>query len=152
MKILLLEDVKGQGKKGQVLEVNDGYARNFLIHKKLAIAATSNTINELEQKRAAEIKQRAVEKQAAIELLNKLNGTTIKVQVKCGDNGKIFGSVTTKELSQVLEKSGFPVDRKMIMLKEPIKAIGRTMIDVKVYFDMVARVNVVVEPIEAIKN
>lgn len=145
MKVVLLEDVKAQGKKGEIIEVNEGYARNFLIKKKLAIPATNSTLNEIEQRKAAEKRQKELEKQAAKEMYDKINGSTVKVNVKCGESGKLFGSVTTKEISQAFADIGYDVDRKCILLKEPIKNIGRTMIDVKLYHEMTARVNLVVE-------
>lgn len=145
MKVILLEDVKAQGKKGQIIEVNDGYARNFLLKKNLAAPATASVLNELKQKEAAEARQRELEKAAAQSLYDNINGTTVKVKVKCGDSGKLFGSVTSKEIADALNEYGYKVDKKMIMLKEPIKNIGREMVDVKVYQDMTARVNVVIE-------
>ena len=145
MKVILLEDVKAQGKKGQIIEVNDGYARNFLLKKNLAAPATASVLNELKQKEAAEARQRELEKAAAQSLYDNINGTTVKVKVKCGDSGKLFGSVTAKEIADALNEHGYTVDKKMIMLKEPIKNIGREMVDVKVYQDMTARVNVVID-------
>jgi len=145
MKVILLEDVKDQGKKGNVIDVNEGYARNFLIKKNLAAPATSGVLNEIAQKKAAEARHKEMEKKAAKELLDKINGITVKVKVKCGESGKLFGSVTSKEIADALTNDGYEVDKKMVMLKEPIKNIGRAMVDIKVYHEMTARVNVVVE-------
>jgi large subunit ribosomal protein L9 len=145
MKVILLEDVKSQGKKGEVVDVNEGYARNCLIKKNLAAPATQSVLNELEQKKAAEARHKQAEKKAAEELMNRLNGITVKVKVKSGESGKLFGSVTTKEIADALNEIGYAVDKKMIMIKEPVKSIGRVMIDVKVYAEMTARINLVVE-------
>ncbi|MGI6701136.1 MAG: 50S ribosomal protein L9 [Christensenellales bacterium] len=145
MKVILLCDVKAQGKSGDIIEVNDGYARNFLIKKNLAVAATPQAVNELEQKKQSERRQKELERQAAKELYDKINGATVSVKVKCGESGKLFGSVTAKEIADALNESGFAVDKKMVLLKEPVKNIGRTMVDVKLYQDTTARVNVVVE-------
>lgn len=145
MKVILLEDVKDQGKKGNVIDVNEGYARNFLIKKNLAAPATAGVLNEIAQRKAAEARHKEMEKKAAKELLDKINGITVKVKVKCGESGKLFGSVTSKEIADALTNDGYEVDKKMVMLKEPIKNIGRVMVDIKIYHEMTARVNVVVE-------
>jgi large subunit ribosomal protein L9 len=145
MKVILLEDVKSQGKKGELINVNDGYARNFLIPKNLAMEATSNNVNTLEQKRQEELRRKAKEKKDAEELGAKINGTTIKVPVKCGENGKLFGSVTAKEIAEALSTGSYTVDKKMVMLKEPIKAIGRQMVDIRLHHDVTVRINIVVE-------
>lgn len=145
MKVILLQDVKGQGKKGQIVAVNDGYARNFLIPKNLAIPATANVVNELDQKKASDARAKEMEKKAAQDLRDTINNTTVTIKVKCGDSGKLFGSVTSKEIAQALEEKGHAVDKKMIMLKEPIKSIGTTTIDVKIYHNITAKVNVIIE-------
>ena len=145
MKVILLEDVKSQGKKGELINVNDGYARNFLIPKHLAMEATSNNVNTLEQKRQEEARRKAKQKKDAEELGAKINGTTIKVSVKCGENGKLFGSVTSKEIAEALSTGAYNVDKKMVMLKDPIKAIGRQMVDIRLHHYVTVRVNIVVE-------
>ena len=124
MKVLLLQDVKAHGKKGDIIEVSDGYAKNFLIKKKMAIQATNQVINETNQKKASELRKLEIEKQEAIKLAERLNGNTIIVEIACGDNGKMFGSVTAKEISDALLKSGYDIDKKKINLKEPIKSLG----------------------------
>ena len=145
MKVILLQDVKGQGKKGELVCVNDGYARNFLLPKKLAIQATSDNVNSLDQKKAAEARRIEMEKAAAKDIRDKINCTTISVKVKCGENGKLFGSVTSKEIATSLEEKGYDIDKKMVLLKEPLKSLGRTTVDIKLYTDIVAKVEISVE-------
>lgn len=147
MKVILTQDVKGQGKKNEIVEVSDGYARNFLIKKGLAMAADATSINEAKQKQAAEERRRAIEKAEAEELAKKLDGTTIDLKVKCGDAGKTYGSITSKEIAEGLTAQGFAVDKKKVVLKEPIKALGEYDIEIKVYANISAKVklNVIAE-------
>lgn len=142
MKVLLLQDVKAQGKKGDIIEVSDGYAKNFLIKKKMAIQATNQVINETNQKKASEQRKLEIEKQEAIKLAERLNGNTIIVEIACGDNGKMFGSVTAKEISEALLKSGYDIDKKKINLKEPIKSLGVFSVEVKVYANVTSTINI----------
>lgn len=145
MKVILLEDVKGKGKAGDMVNVNDGYARNFLFPKNLAQQATQGNMKIVEQKKAAEKRHIEEERKEANDLKDKLDGRTISVKVKAGENGKIFGSVTSKEIAKALKEDGYIIDKKKILLKDPIKSIGREMIDIRVYPEIVARINVVVE-------
>ena len=133
MKVLLLQDVKAQGKKGEIVEVNDGYARNFLIKKGLAKEATAGVINETNQKNAQEAKRKAAELQAAKDIAAKLDTKEIEVAIKMGDNGKFFGSVTSKEIADVLLEMGYDIDKKKIIIKDTIKAAGVYGVEVKVY-------------------
>ncbi len=142
MKVLLLQDVKSHGKKGEIIEVNDGYAKNFLIKKKMAIQATNQVINETNQKKASEQRKLEIEKQEAIKLAERLNGNTIVVEIACGENGKMFGSVTAKEISDALLKSGYDIDKKKVNLKEPIKSLGVFSVEVKVYANVNATIKV----------
>lgn len=142
MKVLLLQDVKAQGKKGDIIEVSDGYAKNFLIKKKMAIQATNQVINETNQKKASELRKLEIEKQEAIKLAERLNGNTIIVEIACGDNGKMFGSVTAKEISDALLKSGYDIDKKKINLKEPIKSLGTFSVEVKVYANVTSTIKI----------
>ncbi len=142
MKVLLLQDVKAQGKKGDIIEVSDGYAKNFLIKKKMAIQATNQVINETNQKKASEQRKLEIEKQEAIKLAERLNGNTIVVEIACGENGKMFGSVTGKEISESLLKSGYDIDKKKINIKEPIKTFGVFSVEVKVYANVTATINI----------
>ncbi len=142
MKVLLLQDVKAHGKKGDIIEVSDGYAKNFLIKKKMAIQATNQVINETNQKKASELRKLEIEKQEAIKLAERLNGNTIIVEIACGDNGKMFGSVTAKEISDALLKSGYDIDKKKINLKEPIKSLGTFSVEVKVYANVSSTIKI----------
>ncbi len=122
MKVLLLQDVKAQGKRDEIIEVNDGFGRNFLIKKGLAVEATPKVLNEYRLRKQKE------EATAA-----KLQGTGVTVKVKCGENGKLFGAVTAKEISESLAAMGYDIDKKKIVLKEPVKLIGRYEIEIKLY-------------------
>ena len=146
MKVILLKDVKAQGKKGDVIEVSDGYAKNFLLKQGLAQVANVDNMNSLTIKNAAVARQKALEKQAAQELAEKLNGKTVTVEVKTGENGKIFGSVTAKEIAEAFVKAGYAVDKKQIVLKEGIKNIGEFKLTVKVYPEISATCYVNVVP------
>ena len=132
MKVLLLQDVKGQGKKGDLIEVNDGYARNCLLKKKLAVEATNDVVNTVKQKMASDEKRRQIEIKEAKELVEKLKDMVITVKAKCGD-GKMYGSITTKDIADALQKQNITLDKKKIVLKENIKALGRYELEVKVY-------------------
>lgn len=141
MKIILLTDVKGTGKKGEILEVSDGYARNFLIKKKLAEEATAAALNEAAQKKAAEEKRIAEEKAAANDVAQKLAGKIVDVAVKCGD-GKMYGSVTVADIAEGLAKLGIEVDKKKIVLKETIKNLGLYTAEVKLYAGISAKISI----------
>ncbi len=134
MKVILLKDVAGTGKKGQLVEVSDGHAKNFLIPKKLASEATKSNINDLEQKRAsAEAKQKR-ELDAANELAQSLNEKRVSLKVRTGENGKVFGSVTSKEIAEALSSiAGISIDKKKIALDEPIKQVGEHKVQIKLY-------------------
>ncbi|MDR2634952.1 MAG: 50S ribosomal protein L9 [Clostridiales bacterium] len=141
MKVLLLEDVKSLGKKNDIVEVNDGYARNFLIKKNFASEATAQTINDVKQRHAAEAARKKKEEEEARLLAEKLSTQTVKVGVRVG-NGKIYGSVTSKEISETLISQGFNVDKKKIIMKETIKDLGIYTVDVKVYPEISAKLKI----------
>ncbi len=145
MKVILLKDVKAQGKKGDVIDVNDGFAKNFLIKQGLAKPATTDSINSLNIKNAAIARQKELERQAALKLAGELKGKEVTVSIKMGDNGKIFGSITAKEIADAFAKAGKAVDKKQIVLKDPIKNVGQFKITIKVYPEISAEcfVNVV---------
>lgn len=147
MKVILLKDVKAQGKKGDIIEVSDGYAKNFLIKQGLAQVATTDSLNSLSIKNAAMARQKELEKQAAIQTAAELKGKEVSVSIKTGENGKIFGSITAKEIAEAFAKQGKHIDKKQIVLKDPIKNIGQFKITVKVYPEISAEcfVNVVPE-------
>ncbi len=143
MKVILLEEVKGTGKKGQIIEASDGHARNFLIPRKLAIEATKANLDQLEQKRKSEEHKRQVELLEAQKLAGELKEKTVIVSVKSGDNGKLFGSVTNKEIAVALEEqTGLKIDKKKIILDEPIKSVGVKKVEIKLPQNVSAFLNV----------
>jgi len=142
MKVILTSDVSKQGKKGDVIEVSDGYARNFLFKNNLAIEATSTALNAINNKKAAEVHHKNVAIAAAKELAEKLNSANITLTVKVGSNGKLFGALNTQDIANALIKDGFAIDKKMIVLKEPIKTLGIFEVKVKPYADIAATVRV----------
>ena len=144
MKVVLLQDVKNKGKKGDIVNVNDGYAMNFLISKGLAVAASASAVNETNQKKAAEIARKEKEFAAAQALAERLNMATVTLYVKCGESGKLFGSVTSKEIAEELKKQGFDVDKKNVLLEEPIRKLGRVTVELKLYPGVRTKINVVV--------
>ena len=146
MKVLLLNDVKTVGKKGEIVEVNDGYARNFLIKKGLAQQATAGVINETNQKNAAIAKQKQKEYEEALATAKELDGKVIDVVIKFGENGKSFGAVTSKEISIELAKLGYDIDKKKINLKDSIKTAGVFDVEIKVYTNVNATIRVDVKP------
>lgn len=145
MKVILLADVKGTGKKNDVIEVSDGYARNCLFKKKLAIEATSTEINAVQNKLKAQEFHKAEEIKKWKELAAKMKNAEIKCTVKCGENGKIFGSVTSKEIADKLIEAGYDVDKKKIILKEPIKTPGNYVVEVKFLPDVSTKIKVSVK-------
>ncbi|MCI1958725.1 MAG: 50S ribosomal protein L9 [Clostridia bacterium] len=145
MKVILLQDVKGSGKKGQTINASDGYAANFLIPRKLAIMATDGNLNALKQQKKAEDRKTAEELAKAQQMAKKLEAITVKVTVKTGDNGKLFGSVTNKEIAQAMEEqSGIKIDKKKVVLDEPIKMTGEQKVDVKIHPQVTAKVKVAI--------
>ncbi len=147
MKVLLLQDVKPQGKKGDIVEVNDGYARNFLIRRGLAKEATASVINETNQRRAADEKRRKEELEAAKQAADRLNGTTVEIAIRCGENGKPFGAVTAKEIADKLSQMGYDVDKKKVVLKDAIKMVGNYHVELKLHPGVTAKVVVAVKPL-----
>lgn len=146
MKVILLEDIKGVGKKDQVINANDGYARNFLFPKKLAVPADKGNMANLESKKSSEQHKKEIEKQAAIKDAKKMEEITLTLQVKSGDNGRIFGSVTSKEIVDTLEQQyKIKVDKKKVMLQEPIKTLGAFNIQIKLYDGVIANLKVVIK-------
>ena len=131
MRVILLKDVKGQGKKGDVVEVSDSYARNYLIKGGYAEQATAVKINDIAQKKAAADFHRSEELKAAHELAKQLKGRQFSVNVKAGAGGRLFGSVTAADISEALAGAGYAVDKKKIVLESPIKAVGVYDVDIK---------------------
>lgn len=145
MKVILLEDVKSVGKKGELVNASEGYAKNFLIPRKLGVEATPANLNEIKLKKKSEDKRKAEELAAAKELKTKLEGNTVKIQVKTGDNGKLFGSVTNKEIATALEEqAGIKVDKKKIVLDDQIKMVGEKTVAVKIHPQVTAELKVAI--------
>jgi large subunit ribosomal protein L9 len=143
MKVILLTDVKGKGKKDQVLEVADGYAKNYLIAKKLAVAADAQNLNELKSREASKQYKYDQEKTAAMELATKLNDTTVVLKRKAGVDSKLYGAVTSKEIvQQLMQDFGLDVDKKKLSLDAPIKAFGTYPIKVKLFNTITATLTV----------
>ena len=147
MKVILTQDVKGVGKKDQILEVNDGYARNFLIPKKLGVQASTANLALLKSKQDSREFKRQEDKKEAEQIKEKLEKIRLDIKVKSGENGKIFGGVTSKEISDVLkDKYSINIDKKKIELKETIKTVGITTVDIKLFEGVIGKVKVNVIP------
>ena len=145
MELILTADVKALGKKGDRVKVSDGYAKNFLLPKNLAIEANSSNLNNLKGKNEAVAHKKQMEKEAAENLKNIIEEKTVSLKGKAGDNGKLFGSVTSKEISEGLKASfGVDVDKKKIVLKDPIKNFGTYAVGVKLYQGITAKITVAV--------
>jgi len=145
MKVILLKDVPGKGKKGQLLDVSDGYARNFLLPRKLASEANADALNAIRIQDEAKRRRIELEKKEALELSNKLKEMSVKVYAKAGTEGRLFGSVTTKEISEALSKQyGVEIDKHKLVLDEPIKNFGTYEIKAKIYPEITGTVYVVV--------
>jgi large subunit ribosomal protein L9 len=143
MKVILLADVKGQGKKDQVVDVSDGYARNFLFPKKLAIPADNKAINEIKNKEASKQHKIDVERTEALAIAKKLETITVVFEYAAGPDKKLYGSVTSKDISEELQKKfGISVDKRKITLAEPIKSFGAFKADVKLFTDVNGKINV----------
>ena len=125
MKVILQQDVKGQGKKGQMVNVSDGYARNFLLPRKLAVEATPDAVNTMKLQEKARLAQEAQEKQEAIDLAEKLESCLVKVSARAGEKGQLFGSITSKEVSEALSaQHQIHIEKQKIVQEEPIKSFG----------------------------
>lgn len=141
MKVILLEDVKSQGKKGEIIEVSEGFARNVLIKKKQALEATPENLNNLKLKQQHKEKVDAENLSEAKALAKEMEGWTVNTAVKAGEGGKVFGSVSSKEIATAIEEQyGKKIDKKKIQLEEPIKSIGMHEIKIKVHTEVVATV------------
>ncbi|HIY16418.1 MAG TPA: 50S ribosomal protein L9 [Candidatus Intestinimonas stercorigallinarum] len=145
MKVILQQDVKGQGKKGQLIEASDGYARNFLIPRKLAVPATAENLNTMKQQEKAKQAQAAAEKAEAQAVAEKLQAVVVKLTAKAGAGGRLFGAVTSKEISDALkEQHGLDVAKTKIVQDEPIKSFGTYQLKCKLGYEVTGTLNVVV--------
>lgn len=142
MKVILLKDVKGQGKKGEVKEVSEGYANNFLFKQNLAAPATDGSMKVLEQQKKAEERKKAQEKADAQELGRKLGELTIQLKAKSGADGRLFGAVSNKQVAEALDKQGIKLDKRKIVMDEPIRTLGVTEVVVKLHPEVSAKLKV----------
>ncbi len=145
MKVILTQDVKSQGKKDQIIEVSDGYARNFLFPKKLAIPADAKALNEVKNKEASRLHKIEVERAEAKATAEKLESALVKLVSKSGADGRLYGSITAKEIAEALEKQHkIAVDKRKITIPEPIKTFGKFELDVKLYNDVTGKIHLLV--------
>ncbi len=145
MKVILLQDVKGKGKKGQMLEISDGYARNFMLPKKMAIEATPDAINTMRMNDKATAERIAREKAEAMEIAGKLRAMTLTVTAKGGGAGRLFGSVTNQEIADALAKNGVKLDKRKIVIADPIKSVGTYTVTCKLGYEISAPLTVKIE-------
>ena len=146
MKVILLQDVRGKGKKGQMLEVSDGYARNFMLPRKLAIEATPDAVNTMRMNDKALQERQARERAEALETAKKLKEMTLTVFAKGGGAGRLFGSVTNQEIADALQKqSGITLDKRKILVDEPIKNVGTYTVRCKLGYEITANLTVKIE-------
>ena len=143
MKVILLQDVKGQGKKGEVVNVSDGYARNYLMPKNLAVEASAGKIKELQQqKNSADIKQQRLTQEAQV-LADRLEKLSINIKTKVGEGGRLFGAVNNKDVAEALERDhNIVIDKKKIVVKEPIKTIGVYPVTIKLFTSVQAEISI----------
>lgn len=145
MKVILLADVKGQGKKNDVIEVSDGYGKNFLIPRKLAKVADAQSLNDVKVKEAARVYRIETEKKEAQALSEQLKAILVKIPASCGADGKLYGSVTSKDIVEALQKTaGITIDKRKVVLGEPLKAYGKYEVEVKLYTEVTGKINVLV--------
>lgn len=145
MKVILQQDVRGQGKKGQLVEISDGYARNFLLPRKLAVPATAENINTMKLQEKARQAQMAAEKAEAQALAEKLQGIQVKLAAKAGEGGRLFGAVTSKEIAEALSaQHGLNIAKTKLVLDEPIKSCGGYQIKAKLGYEIMGTVKVMV--------
>ena len=143
MKVVLLQDVKDLGKKGELVNASDGYARNFLFPRKLAVEATVGKLKEIEDKKSSEKNKKEMELKAARELADRLSKVEISFKSKAGENGKLFGSITGKDVADAIKaQQKIAVDKKKIVLHDAIKALGTYQVEIKVYPEVLAKINV----------
>ena len=143
MKVILLQDIKGVGKKDQIINANDGYARNYLFPKKLAIEANAGNLGNLKAKQESNQYRKDVQKEEAIKLAEKIKNINLTITVKAGESGKIFGGVTAKEIADNLNKQyKIEIDKKKIILPETIKVLGTFTVDIKLYEGIIGKLKV----------
>ncbi|PYI52405.1 50S ribosomal protein L9 [Paenibacillus flagellatus] len=142
MKVIFLKDVKGQGKKGEVKELSEGYVRNFLMPKGLVAPASEGNVKQLEHQKQAEAKRKAQEKADAQKLAEQLGEMTVVIKTKAGEGGRLFGSITSKQIAEELEKKGVHLDKRKIEMNDAIRSLGTMNVKVKLYPDVTAQLRV----------
>ena len=143
MKVILKQDIKGVGKKDQIINANDGYARNYLFPKKLAVEATKSNLNDFELKQKAEAKRKKEELEQAQNMAKELENKTVTVKVKTGENGKLFGSVTNKEVAEeIVKQTGLNIDKKKVSIGDPIKMVGERTAVIKLHPKVSAEITI----------
>ena len=146
MKVILLQDVKGKGKKGQMIEVSDGYARNYMLPRKMAVEATADAVNTMRMNDKAAAEKAARERAEALEVSKKLRDMTLVVTAKGGGSGRLFGSVTNQEIADALEKkTGIKLDKRKIVISDPIKSVGTYTVNCKLGYEITAPLSVKIE-------
>ena len=145
MKVILLADVKGLGKANDVVEVNDGYARNFLFKKKLAKESSVSNLNEVNLKKGAKAEHERRALAAAKDLKKKLDGQSVSLKMKAGEGGKLYGAVTSQDVSDALKKDGFDIEKKQVVIKDPIRNVGTFGVRIKLHPEVSCEINVNVE-------
>lgn len=144
MKVVLLQDIKGTGKKDQVLEVSDGYGRNYLLPRKLAKEASQDNLNAIKNQKQAEAHRKEVLRQEAVANAEKINSLSVTLQAKMGKDGRLFGSVGVKEIADaLLAQHGIEADKKKIVLDSPIKSLGEYTVEIRLYPSVVSRLKVI---------
>lgn len=143
MKVILLQDIRGKGKKGQMIEASDGYARNYLLPRKMAVEATADNVNTMKMNDKAKAEQMAREKAQAQETAEKLKDITVEIKAKSGNGGRLFGSITSQEIADALKKqANISIDKKKIVQDEPIKSFGDFSLKAKLGYEITATISV----------
>ncbi len=145
MKVILLADVKGQGKKGEIKNVSEGYARNFLFPRKLAVEASDGAVQQLQSQKDAVTRKEAHELDLAKQFADRLNKVTVILRAHPGDGGRLFGAITSKNIADALKEQGYDIDKRKIQLGEPIKALGNYQVHVKLHPDVSANIAVSIQ-------
>lgn len=146
MKVILLQDVKGKGKKGQMIEVSDGYARNYMLPRKIAVEATADAVNTMRMNDKAAAEKAAKERAEALEISKQIRAMTLTVTAKGGGAGRLFGSVTSQEIADALKaKSGIVIDKRKIVVSDPIKSVGTYTVTCKLGYEISAPLTVKIE-------
>ncbi|QQK81766.1 50S ribosomal protein L9 [Salicibibacter cibi] len=142
MKVIFQKDVKGKGKKGEVKNVSEGYFRNYLFPNQLAVEATKSNIKELEKKKESDERKEQQALEEAKEKKQELEETTVEILAKAGQGGRLFGAVSTKQITESLKQQGFDIDKRKIDLKDPIRALGVTKVGIKIHPQVIATVDI----------